>query len=214
MRGAAKLTAMMASNVRRIRPGAMLIAPNIDDDFIYRVRSGWLAQSHTMADGRHHYIHLFLTGDLFRVSALFSPEQSDCVTAITEVMIDSVHRHELLHAVLRDPDVSARCLWEMRQHEQRLERSVVSLGQRTAKERLCSFLLELRARLQSAGCVAAGTWRFQMPLTQAQLGTHLGLTSVHINRVLRELRALGVLQIGRGQVSVLDLNALRSHANL
>ena len=213
-RGAAKIAKMMASNERRVRPGTTLIALNADDDFIYRVRSGWLAQSHTMPDGRHHYIHIFLTGDVFRISALFSPQQSDCITAITEAAIESVHRRELLHAVLEDADVSARCLWEMREQEKRLERSVVNLAQRTAKERLCASLLEFRERLLAAGCLPVGACCFEMPLTQAQLGTHLGLTPVHINRVLKELRRLGVLQMGRGQVVVLDLEALRHHAIL
>lgn len=213
-RGAAKLATLMAANGRTVRPGTILIAPDVDDEFVYRVRSGWLAQSHTMADGRHHYVHIFLTGDLFRISALFSPQQSDYVTAITEVTIDFLHRQELLQAMLKDADISARCLWEMQLQEKRLERSVVSLGQRTAIERLCASLLELRARLIAAGCLSVGASCFEMPLTQAQLGTHLGLTPVHINRVLKQLRGLGVLQVGRGRVSVLDLDALLLHANL
>ena len=73
---------------------------------------------------------------------------------------------------------------------------------RPAPARLAHVLAELRERLRIIGHVAGAD--FEMPLTQEQIGEALGITSVHANRVIKQLREEGIVDIHRGCVTVLD----------
>jgi CRP-like cAMP-binding protein len=86
----------------------------------------------------------------------------------------------------------------------------VSLGRRTALERTAHLFCELQLRL---GVVGLATEReYALPITQAELAECLGLTSVHVNRVLKELRERELVEFRSGRVTILDLPQLRRAA--
>ena len=84
---------------------------------------------------------------------------------------------------------------------------LVSIGRRCALERLAHFILELRERLTLVGL--ATETEFDLPLNQYVIADALGLTSVYVNRVLRELREKNLLTNVAGRVSIHDLSGLR-----
>src|SRR3954466_1403051 len=90
--------------------------------------------------------------------------------------------------------------------ERRLHNWVTALGRGNAEERIATLLLDLRGRLFQAG-LANGS-EIQMPLTQQEIGDHLGLTLVHVNRVLRRLRENGIVTVQRGIITVDDITRL------
>ena len=71
-----------------------------------------------------------------------------------------------------------------------------------AASRLAHTVVELRRRLAVTGREAGDT--FEMPLTQEQISEALGITPVHANRIIRQLRDDGIVDISRGRVTVLD----------
>ena len=79
---------------------------------------------------------------------------------------------------------------------------IVNVGQRPAPSRLAHVAAELRERLRVIGRADGDT--FDMPLTQEQLGEALGITAVHVNRVARQLREDGILELYRGRATILD----------
>src|SRR5207244_11806489 len=82
--------------------------------------------------------------------------------------------------------------------ERHLHNWSLRLGRASAEERLAALLLELRNRLLLIG-VRAGE-SYALPLTQEQIADHVGLTTVHVNRVLRRFRELGMVSIQRNEV--------------
>jgi CRP-like cAMP-binding protein len=82
----------------------------------------------------------------------------------------------------------------------------LSLGRRTAIAKVSALLCELRLRLQVVDL--ANAQGFDLPLTQTDLAECLGLTNVHVNRTVRELREQGVVAIQGGRVTILDLPML------
>jgi CRP-like cAMP-binding protein len=82
----------------------------------------------------------------------------------------------------------------------------LSLGRRDAKSRTANLFCELRVRLGIVGL--ADESGYELALTQTDLAECLGLTSVHVNRVLRELREEGIVQFRGGRVAIADLKAL------
>ncbi|HEX8842043.1 MAG TPA: helix-turn-helix domain-containing protein, partial [Sphingomicrobium sp.] len=83
----------------------------------------------------------------------------------------------------------------------------VNLGQRSAYERLGHLLVELYLRLKTVGRAQDG--RCDFPLTQNDLADATGLTAVHVNRTLQELRRDGLIELERKQLRILDLERLK-----
>ena len=79
---------------------------------------------------------------------------------------------------------------------------IVNVGQRPAPARLAHVVLELRRRLEVTKRAPAAS--FEFPLTQEQIGEALGITPVHANRIIKQLRQDGIIDVGKGRVQVLD----------
>jgi CRP-like cAMP-binding protein len=89
---------------------------------------------------------------------------------------------------------------------------VISLGARDALQRLAHFLCELCYRLRVVGLVSPSS-EFDLAMTQAELGEALGLSTVHVNRTIQQLRKRKLISMGQGMVSILDLPGLEAIAS-
>jgi CRP-like cAMP-binding protein len=87
---------------------------------------------------------------------------------------------------------------------------IVGLGRRTAHQRIAHLMCELLLRSKAVGLVR--DHQYPLPLTQTELADALGLTVVHVNRVLRSLREDGILRVDRNSVSILDWEGIRALA--
>jgi CRP-like cAMP-binding protein len=106
----------------------------------------------------------------------------------------------ILVAAMRAASVDQACAREL----------VISLGARDALQRLAHFLCELYYRFRTVGLVSPNA-QFEVAMTQAELGEALGLSTVHINRTIQQLRKL--ITMGQGQVTILDLGGLEAVAS-
>lgn len=97
-------------------------------------------------------------------------------------------------------------LWAASRDEAMVVEHLVGIGRRDARERTAHFLLELAARLKLVGM--ATTAGFACPLSQYMLADALGLSAVHVNRILRELREAGLVTFQHGQVVIHDFDGL------
>ncbi|WP_372806562.1 Crp/Fnr family transcriptional regulator, partial [Loktanella salsilacus] len=128
------------------------------------------------------------------------------IEPITTVEASEVKDSELLTAFTQTPRLATAVLWAASRDEAMVVEHLVGIGRRNALERTAHFLLELNARLMLVG--QATTAGFDCPLTQYHLADALGLSAVHVNRVLRELREKGLLTFQKGQVEILDFKGL------
>lgn len=157
---------------------------------------GWLARVRVLSDGRRQAVELFLPGDLIEVGG-GNGVPGETVTALTAALScgvrDCVWEDEPFATILRRANQLARVA--LHNHIQRL-------GRQSAFERLGHFLLELRERQEQAGLDLRGG--IAMPLTQEQLGEILGLTTVHVNRTLQQLRREGMVRSNGRGLELLD----------
>jgi CRP-like cAMP-binding protein len=102
-------------------------------------------------------------------------------------------------------------LWAASRDEAMVVEHLVGIGRRDAKERTAHFLLELGARLKLVGLGTA--LGYSCPLSQYMLADAMGLSAVHVNRVLRELREDGLVTFQHGEVTIHDLDRLVSLAD-
>ncbi|HEY8566308.1 MAG TPA: Crp/Fnr family transcriptional regulator [Beijerinckiaceae bacterium] len=207
-RGEEAITRLMAPHRKVVSRGDFVIPQGSDHDFVHRVRSGWAGRVRFLPDGRSQFILVFLPGDLFAVKSMFMTTHGDAVVALTDLVVEQIDQRRLKEAFDRDGDVAARCIFQVIEEERRLHNWVTALGQGDADERMAHMLLEFRGRLVRAGVLAHGAVEFDLPMTQEQLGGFLGVTTVHVSRVLKRLRDSELVVISRGVARLLDVPAL------
>jgi CRP-like cAMP-binding protein len=208
--------ALMKGSAFRASAGEVLIHPGSEGNYVYRLLSGWVCRTRTLDDGRDQCILVFLPGDLFAVKSMFITRHTDAVKALSNATIERLHYRELHRCFTGDADIANRCIWQVMEEERRLHSWVVGLGQGSAEERLAMLLVDFRGRLALSGSIEPDALSYPMPLTQTQLADHLGVTAIHVNRVLKIFREGGVASVRDGVVSILSLEelALRARALL
>jgi len=201
---------VMAARVRSLRPRETLYRAGERHDQIYRLTSGWMARSSALPDGRQQLVAVLLPGDLLGLKAMLHDRQFESVACLARATVQALDYEHALDLMRTNPDVSLRLMWQLAEDERRLHNWVIALGRGSAVQRLAMLMLDLRGRLMQAGQVNRDS--FQLPMTQEQMGDHLGLTVVHVNRTLKKLREEGVLSIARGAAQIHDVDALSAYA--
>lgn len=207
-RGDEAVARLMAACVRTFDAGAVIIEMGGEHGFVYRVRAGWVSRVRPLPDGRNQIIAVFLPGDLFGVKSMFVTRHVDAVEAVSEAVVERVDQRALRDAAARDFDVSVRLTWQVIEEERRLHNWVVGLGRGNAEERMALLLLDLHGRLALAGQIDVAAPGYDCPMTQQQVADLLGLTNVHVSRVLRTLREEGIAAMRAGRVQITDLARL------
>jgi CRP-like cAMP-binding protein len=207
--GDQKIAQVFRGSALRYRPNEVLIKGDCDHPFVYRMVEGWAGRIRSLPDGRDQCILIFMPGDLFAVKSMFVERHPDDVRAFSDCFIERLHYRELHKLYREDADIANRCIWQVIEEERRLHNWVVSLGQGSAEERMAMLMIDFHTRLQGAGVIPEGTLHFHMPLTQQQLADHLGLTAIHVNRVLKALRERQIVLVRDGSVRILDFANLQ-----
>ena len=176
---------------------------------MHRLRSGWCLKTRYMRDGRIQAAGVLLPGDIVSVDALFYDVQSEEVVTVTPCEFEAVDHKALRDAALKDPELMLRLHWQSTEDARRLRNWVVALGRGSAEERLALLLLDVHGRLVLAAQIAPQQTSMPWPLTQHAVGDLLGLTPVHVNRIIRNLREAGLLSV-RGHIAQIDLKGLHA----
>jgi CRP-like cAMP-binding protein len=174
------------------------------------ILSGWACRQRVLPDGRRQIFGFLLPGDGFGLNRRPGPELST-ITAVT--VLETVDAEPVLEAVQagRAPGL-ARALAASEPVEQKLMLDhMVRLGRQTAYERVAHFLLELQRRLEIAGL--GDSQRFPLPLTQEIMADALGLSIVHVNRTLQQLRRERLIELRSGVTILLQRETLASIAD-
>jgi CRP-like cAMP-binding protein len=207
-RGEARIKALLTGRQLSVRANEVLIEANTEHRWVYRLVSGWTGRNRMLPDARDQCILVFLPGDLFAVKSMFVQRHSDDVVVLADSVVERIDYADLLDACNADPDISLRCTWQVLEEERRLHSWVTGLGVGSAEERLALLLTDFHGRLAVSGTIARDALSFGMPLTQVQLGQAVGITAVHVNRVLRSFREQGILTVRDGEVRIEDLPRL------
>jgi CRP/FNR family nitrogen fixation transcriptional regulator len=151
-------------------------------DFVYKVVSGAARSVRLLTDGRRQIMHFFLPGDVFGVE--FGQERRAGAEALSDAVVIVARRS----AIASDTDQSM-LLWRHAVSElQRSEDHVLTLGRRTATERLASFLIDLADRLDADDVL-------ELPMSRQDIADYLGLTIETVSRTLTQLQAEGLVRL-------------------
>ena len=202
-RGKTDLLAAMSAKPQVLERGDILVQMEEPHEFLYAIETGWLSRSRTLPDGRRQIIVLFLPSEVCGIKTIFMTQQPDAIEALTPASARRIHYKEACELAAREFGVAMLLAWQLAQDERHLHNWNVRLGRANGEERLAAFLLELRNRLIALGIDSAGT-HYGLPLTQQQIADHIGLTTVHVGRLLRRFRELEMVDIRSNQVVFLE----------
>lgn len=171
------------------------------------VLQGWGCRYRLLPDGRRQVVSIMLPGDICDVDTGAMEIRDHSIGAVTAMTVAEVGLQRF--ARLRDqyPNLS-RAVGRYQRAQMAIQREwTTSLGQRSAIERLAHLFCELFLRMDSIG--AADGNSCDLPLTQADLADACGLTTVHVNRTLQELRREGLVGHVKRRLVIPDLGALK-----
>ncbi len=173
---------------------------------ILLILDGWACRYKQSPDGKRQIVSLFVPGDFCDLNVHILSQMDHSIGAITRLKVALITPEEMTALMTASARIT-RALWWHELVAAAIQREwTFSLGQRSAYERLAHLLVELYLRLRIAR--RAQHCRCDFPLTQNDLADATGLTSVHVNRTLQELRRDALIELERKQLQILDLDRL------
>jgi CRP-like cAMP-binding protein len=166
---------------------------------------GWALRFAQLPNGKRQVLSVVLPGEIANATSLFDDAFDFSVLAVTDVRYCYLEADDVRSKIQLDP-AAMKCWAQLVAAEHRMtEQLLVDLGQRTAHERIAAFIVRMKDRMSGG----IGEAIFSFPLRQQQLAEMLGLTPVHVCRVLSEFRKNGYCDISDGAARIFDIDELR-----
>lgn len=192
--------------VLHVEAGTDLVYEGQSDRHAYVLESGWVRSYKDLANGGRQIINFQIAGDFLGLRSVLLRTADYGFAAITPAIASQLDADELGSLMIDMPHLATSLLWAASRDEAILVEHMASIGRRDAMARVAHFFLELAARLSIIGRLEDGG--YDCPLSQRLLADALGMTPIHINRVLRKLRERHLLLFRQSRVTILDLPGL------
>lgn len=195
---------------RSFQPGHEMIHEGQANASAFVLSKGWACSYKLLPNGERQIVDIQIPGDFLGLRSILFRTSDHSVDAVTRIEASEMLASDILGVFTDAPRLAAAVLWAASRDEAMVVERLVDLGRRTAEERTAHFLLEIGTRLRLVGI--GDMTGFDCPLTQYHLADALGLSAVHVNRVLRHLREDGLLTFRKGHVGFVDLARLKELA--
>ena len=199
--------ALTTLSSHRRGPGDQLVRDGDPVGSIFFLAEGWACRFKLSKDGHRQISLLLAPGDVCNLDALLFPKADYGVCMLTAGTVLALPRERAVMLADRYSGIARRMQLVSFVENATLTHHALRLGRQSAREKVAHFLCELGVRLGYGNAVGETT--FELPLTQEHIGDALGLTAVHVNRTLRELRLEGLLTSTLRRIVIKDIAALR-----
>jgi len=191
---------------RTFMSGSEIISEGEKRQCAYILAKGWACSFKIQPDGRRQVVDFQIPGDFLGLRSLLFRTSDHSAEAVTDIEASEVLIGDVLDAFSRAPRLATAVLWAASRDEAMVVEHLVNIGRRSAEQRLAHILLEMDARLKLVGL--SDTDGYAFPLTQFHLADLLGLTAVHVNRIIRLLREKNLVHIQHRRVKFLNREGL------
>jgi CRP-like cAMP-binding protein len=190
-----------------LRPaGTEIIRAGDDSPDIYTLYSGWAFRFKTLPGGRRQILNFLLPGDLVGLQAAMFDVAQHGIEALTDVQLCLLPRRKVWALFAEMPGLAFDVAWLGSREESYVDVNLTSVGQRTAAERIAALIVSLYKRAEALGLVAEETFAF--PVTQRHIADALGLSLVHTNKTLAQLRRMGMFTRTNGSLTLTNPRVL------
>ena len=170
------------------------------------VTSGLACRYKLLADGRRQIVAFLIPGDFCDMNVFILKRMDHSIAAMSAVQMVRLSREQMIDLV-RCPGISRAMRLATLVDEAILREWVTNLGQRSAEHRIAHLICELFTRMHVVGLTK--DFEFELPITQAELGDTLGLSTVHVNRCLQALKAAELMICKGKRMKITDMARLK-----
>jgi len=194
-----------------VAAGTNILLQSTNSAHLYTILSGWAFRYKMLPDGRRQILNYAMPSDLIGLQGSVNDEMQHSVEALTDVLLCVFPREKLWTLFTDFPTLAFDVTWLAAHEEQVLDENLLSVGRRTAMERLAYLLLTMFDRAAEVGLTKAGS--IQFPFTQQHVADTLGLSLVHTNKTLQRLAATKTMRWKDRKFEIIDREALTKIAN-
>jgi CRP-like cAMP-binding protein len=191
---------------RTFPPNYDLILEGDEPGPVFVILAGWACRYKILPGGSRQIISFMMPGDFCDMHVAVLAEMDHSIATLTEATVVTIPRQQMEALVEVRPNLPKAFWWTQLVDAGVLRATIVSMGRRTSLERVAHLLCELCFRMRNIGIADEET--FVMPFTQIVLADAVGMTPVHVNRLVRKLRALGALDVGVTTLIIADISLL------
>ena len=179
---------------------------------LFLVLQGWVASMSTFANGATQLVNIYLTGDMLGTADLALLRCAQSAVALTPVELGIISRREVGLLFERNPRLAALLFLISQEERITLMDRLAAVGATKAPNSLASLLIHFHTRVRRSEPGQTGS--FVVPLKQDQIAALIGVTPVHLNRTLQQLRQRGLVEWTRNRVTILDYPGLIAMSGL
>jgi CRP-like cAMP-binding protein len=193
-----------------VEPGGPIVQEGANSPHLYTVLEGWAFRYNTLPDGRRQILNFCMPGDLIGLQTSVFEVMDHGVEALTDMLLCVFPRDKMWSLYTKHPSLGFDMTWLAAREERLLDAHLLTVGRRTALERVAYAILHLFSRARDVGLAKGDS--FDIPLSQQHLADTLGLSLVHTNRTLKRLRATGCIEWLDRVIRMKDEDRLRAIA--
>jgi CRP/FNR family transcriptional regulator, anaerobic regulatory protein len=193
-----------------LKSGETLMMEGQSSQTLYTLLSGWMYRYKDLPDGRRQVLNFVLPGDFVGLQAAVFGEAQHTIECLTDTVLCVFPRTKLWTLYENEPGLGFDVTWLAAREEKMLDDNLLSIGRRSAAERLAFILNHLLRRLRELGLVSGAA--FETPFNQQHLADTLGLSLVHTNKTIRKLTQQGLISWKDKTLAVLDEGKLANLA--
>ncbi|QNE33012.1 Crp/Fnr family transcriptional regulator [Sphingomonas sp. NBWT7] len=204
------LLALVSRPTRLVPARRDIIGEGDPPSDVHLVMEGIACRYKLLPDGKRQIIALFLPGDICDLHVQILGWMDHSIGTLTECRLAALSP-DVIDQLTANPRINRALWWSTLVDEGTLREWLVNMGQRSADRQIAHLLCELLFRFRLIGQADHNT--FPLPLTQEELADTTGLTQIHVNRMLRDLRERGLIVIAAKRISVPDVAALADYCD-
>ncbi len=195
-----------------VAPAGTILLEQARASHLFTVLSGWAFRYKTLEDGRRQIINYALPGDFLGLQAAMSEIMGHGIEALSDSVLCVFPRDKLWEFFAADTQLAYNMTWIAASQERSLDEQILSLGRRTALERIAYLLWYLYDKARQLSMTKRN--RLDLPMRQSHLADTLGLSIVHTNKTLQKLRREGLIELDDRILRVIDEEALKELARV
>lgn len=169
---------------------------------VFVMLEGWACRYKILPAGTRQITAFLLPGDACDLHLSLLQEMDHSIQVLTPARVATIPRGEMDRLMTEHRGIAKAMYIAQLVDEATLRTWIVSMGRRSSLERVAHLICELYLRSKGNGLVVGD--QFALPLSQIALADALGMTPVHINRVLKELRVRGAMALERSNLIIID----------
>ncbi|MFA9200628.1 MAG: Crp/Fnr family transcriptional regulator [Cypionkella sp.] len=200
------LTGLKAAPLVDARARGDIVREGDNPTVVRLVVEGWACRYKDLPDGRRQIVGFFIPGDFCDLNVYILQAMDHSIGAITPVKYLAIPPEMLESLTEARPRVAQALLWHELVNNSIQREWLLNIGARSALERMAHLLVELFVRLRAIGKAEGNSCHF--PLIQSDLADATGITPVHVNRTLQELRREGLIELRAKRLKILDFERL------